>query len=238
MVPEREVKNVNVFQRVEQKYVLTEEEYKKLFPRIKKNLVKDIYFRSTICNLYLDNEKNEMIIRSLEKPMFKEKVRIRSYNVPSIDDKVYLELKGKFKGVVFKRRVKVRLKDLYQYLEDGTIPQNNNQQIMREIDYVIHKQELKPKIYIAYDRESYLDKDNKDFRVTFDSNLRSRRDNLKLEEGDFGSQYQEEHIYIMEIKSLASIPLWFTKTLSELKIYPKSFSKYGNIYYKQLEEEY
>lgn len=223
---------MNFFQRVEQKYVLTEEEYESLFPKIKNHLKKDIYFQSTICNIYFDTDQNESIINSLEKPIFKEKVRLRSYNIPTKNDNVFLERKGKYKGVVFKRRVELTLKDMEQYLKTGKIPKNNNPQIMKEIDYYIKLNHLKPKLFLAYDRKSYYDKNNKDFRITFDENLRSREEDLSLEVGDAGKLYSKKQFYIMELKSLDSIPLWFTKILSELKIYPKSFSKYGNIYQK------
>ena len=224
---------MNFFQRVEQKYVLTDEEYNKLFDKISKYIEKDKYYQSTICNIYFDNDANDLIVKSLEKPVFKEKIRVRSYNVPDINDSVFLELKGKYDGVVFKRRVEILLSDLYRYIETGVIPKVSNIQIMKEIDYVIKKYNLKPKKYLAYDRLSYYDKNDLNFRITFDSNLRSRNDNLNLELGDAGRLYDNKKFYIMELKSLTAIPLWFIKILSELKIYPKSFSKYGNIYCKE-----
>ena len=227
---------MNFFQRIEQKYILTEEEYKLLFEKINSHLEKDYYYKSTICNLYFDTDYNDLIVNSLEKPPYKQKVRVRSYNVPNVDDNVFLELKGKHKGIVFKRREKIRLDELYKYLESGTIPKNNNNQIMKEIDYIIKKYNLKPKIFLAYDRLSYYDKDNVNFRVTFDMNLRSRNEDLNLELGDTGKLFSKEKFYIMELKSLTSIPLWFIKVLSELKIYSRSFSKYGSIYSKQKEE--
>ena len=226
---------MNFFRRVEQKYVLTEDEYKKLFNKIRENVEKDKYYQSTICNLYFDNESNDLIVKSLEKPIYKEKVRVRSYNIPEINDTVFLELKGKYDGVVFKRRVEVELSELYKYIETGELPNVSNKQIMKEIDYIIKRYDLKPKIYLAYDRLSFYDKNDINFRITFDSNLRSRNDNLKLEMGDGGKLYNGNKFYIMELKSLGSIPLWFIKILSELKIYPKSFSKYGNIYCKNKE---
>lgn len=227
---------MNFFQRIEQKYILTEEEYKLLFEKINSHLEKDYYYKSTICNLYFDTDYNDLIVNSLEKPPYKQKVRVRSYNVPNVDDNVFLELKGKHKGIVFKRREKIRLDELYKYLESGTIPKNNNNQIMKEIDYIIKRYNLKPKIFLAYDRLSYYDKDNVNFRVTFDMNLRSRNEDLNLELGDTGKLFSKEKFYIMELKSLTSIPLWFIKVLSELKIYSRSFSKYGSIYSKQKEE--
>ena len=227
---------MNFFQRVEQKYVLSEKEYKELFNKIKKHIEKDKYYKSTICNIYFDNNSNELIVNSLEKPLYKEKVRIRSYNTPNIDDAVFLELKGKYNGVVFKRRVKVKLEDIYNYIESGITPNVDNKQIMKEIDYVIKRYDLVPKLFLAYDRLSYCDKNNSNFRITFDTNLRSRKDDLRLELGDSGNLFRKKNFYIMELKSLSSIPIWFINILSELKIYPKSFSKYGNIYSKEMEE--
>ena len=107
----------NIFKRVEQKYVLTEQEYKLLFKKINKHLKKDKYFKSTICNIYFDTINNDLIINSLEKPIFKEKIRLRSYQVPSINDDVFLEIKEKYKGIVGKIIIKIKLKDFYTYLE-------------------------------------------------------------------------------------------------------------------------
>ena len=220
---------MEIFNRVEQKYILTKEEYKKLFSKINNYLEKDKYYQSKICNLYFDNDNNDFIINSLEKPIYKAKIRLRSYSVPNLNDTVYLELKGKYDGVVFKRRVDIKLKDFNYYMKSGIIKEEYNNQIMKEIDYVIKKFKLYPKLYIGYDRLSYYDKNNINFRVTFDFNLRSRLDELKLELGDNGNLYNKD-LVIMEVKSLQSIPLWFTKILSNMKIYPNSFSKYGEIY--------
>ena len=222
---------MEVFNRVEQKYVLNEYEYKKLFKKIESHLKKDYYYQSNICNLYFDNQNNDFIVNSLEKPIFKEKIRLRSYSVPNREDIVYLELKGKMEGVVFKRRLDIKLNDFYKYMNTGIINSKYDNQIMHEIDYIIKKFNLKPKIFIGYNRLSYYDKDNPNFRLTFDFNLRSRSEDLRLEYGDYGNLVNKNQ-YIMEVKSLGSIPLWFTKILSDLKIYPTSFSKYGEIYQK------
>ena len=187
---------MNFFRRVEQKYVLTEDEYHKLFNEIKQYIEKDKYYQSTICNIYFDNESDDLIVKSMEKPIYKEKVRIRSYNTPNVNDHVFLELKGKYKGVVFKRRVSIKLSELYNYIETGEIPNTSNKQIMNEIDYIIRKYNLKPKIYLAYDRLSFYDKNDVNFRITFDSNLRSRNNNLKLELGDGGILYKTNKFYV------------------------------------------
>lgn len=224
----------NIFKRVELKYLLTEEEYKLLFKKINKYLIKDKYFKSTICNIYFDTINNDLIINSLEKPIFKEKIRLRSYKVPNINDDVFLEIKEKYKGIVGKRRIKIKLKDFYTYLKTNNYDKDN--QIMNEINYYFKYYDLKPAIYIAYDRISYCGKEDNTLRITIDSNLRSRNSDLNLELGDAGKCYFKEKNYIMEIKTLGSMPLWLVRSLSELKIYPTSFSKYGSIYQKELKE--
>lgn len=224
----------NIFKRVEQKYVLTEQEYKLLLKKINKHLKKDKYFKSTICNIYFDTINNDLIINSLEKPIFKEKIRLRSYQVPNINDDVFLEIKEKYKGIVGKRRIKIKLKDFYTYLETNNYDKDN--QIMNEINYYFKYYDLKPAIYIAYDRLSYCGVDDNSLRITIDSNLRSRNSDLNLELGDAGKCYFKDKNYIMEIKTLGSMPLWLVRSLSELKIYPTSFSKYGSIYQIELKE--
>ena len=228
--------NIEIFKRIEQKYVLSEDEYKKLMNLINDHLEKDLYYKSKICNIYFDTKNYDLIVNSLEKGEYKEKVRLRSYNIPTLDDNVFFEIKSKLDGVVYKRRVTLTLNDFYEYL-NGNKLNTSNPQIMKEIDYTLKKYNLEPKYFIAYDRTSYFDKDNKNFRITFDENIRSRNTDLKLEYGDAGKLYFNDKEYIMELKTIGGLPLWFTKILSELKIYPKSFSKYGNIYKDKLKEE-
>ena len=220
----------SIFKRVEIKYLITEKQKRMLLKEINNNIKKDNYFKSTICNIYYDNDNNELIINSLEKPPFKSKVRIRSYGVPTLNDEIFIEIKNKYKGVVEKRRIKMTLKEFYDYETKKKFDKNN--QIMREIDYYFRFYNLKPKIFIAYDRISYRGKKDDNLRITLDNNLRSRYDNLKLELGDEGEKYFDKEYYIMEIKTLNSMPLWLVKSLSKLKIYPTSCSKYGKIYEK------
>lgn len=219
-----------IFKRVEQKYLIKEDDYKKLFALINPYLEKDKYFKSNIHNIYFDTKDNDLIINSIEKPIYKDKLRIRSYGTPKMSDTIFFEIKNKYKGTVGKRRVCMTLEEFYNYLEKGIFDQDN--QIMKEIDYFIKYYKLVPKIFIAYDRLSYKAKED-DLRVTFDFNLRSRRNHLNLEYGDKGDNFFSENYIIMEIKTLGSLPLWFTHSLSKLKIYPSSFSKYGNIYKKE-----
>ncbi|MGN1311682.1 MAG: polyphosphate polymerase domain-containing protein [Bacilli bacterium] len=220
----------NVFERIEQKYLISKKEKDELFKKINNYIEEDKYFDTTICNIYFDTENNDLIINSIEKPIYKDKIRLRSYGVPGLNSSVFLEIKNKYKHIVGKRRIKLTLNEFYDYVDNGIYDKNN--QIMRELDYYIKYYKLVPKIFIAYDRKSYISKGN-NIRMTIDSNLRSRRNNLKLELGDDGTKYFSDDTYILEIKALGSMPLWLVKTLSELKIYPSSFSKYGSIYRKE-----
>ena len=221
--------NENVFRRVEKKYLITENQKNAFLKLIDDYIEKDEYFESHISNIYFDNDKFDLITTSIEKPLFKAKLRLRSYDVPSLDDKVFLEIKDKYKGVVGKRRIKIKLSDFYKYLETGS---TKDEQIMREIDYYFKKYDLHPQIFVAYDRLSYKGRDNENIRITIDENLRSRTDDLRLELGSNGKKYFQDREYIMEIKILDAMPLWLARSLSTLKIYPTSFSKVGSIYKK------
>ena len=224
----------NVFKRIEQKYLLTKEKKKELFKLINKNLKKDIYYDTTICNIYFDNKDKDLIINSLEKPIYKDKVRLRSYGVPSLESNVFLEIKNKYEGIVGKRRIMIKLKDYYDYIEGNY---NNNNQIMKEIDYLFKYYKLEPFRFVGYHRFSYVDRKTEKIRITFDDNLTGRDYDLQLEKGLFGDKYFNNDETIMEIKTENTIPLWLVNALSKLKIYPVSFSKLGSIYNKRLMED-
>lgn len=221
----------NHFERIEEKYLLNEEEKKLFLKKINSYIEKDIFFDSKIYNIYFDTINNDLIINSLEKPIFKDKVRVRSYGSFNSDDYVFLELKTKYKKVVGKRRIKIKLKDYYNYINNGV---KIDKQIFNEIDYYIKYYNLIPKIYIAYDRNSYIGKNDKTLRITFDSNLRSRRNNLCFGNEDGMQKYFDDNMYIMEIKTNNSMPLWLVNVLSSMNIMPTSFSKYGKIYEKEM----
>ena len=221
------------FQRVEEKYLLTKEEKEKFLKMTKKHLEKDKYFYSEIHNIYFDTRNNDLIINSLEKPVFKDKFRIRSYNKPTLEDDIFFEMKTKYKGIVGKRRVKLKLKDFNAYLNNKYFLDT---QIFKELDYYFKYYDLVPAIYIAYDRNSYQGIENKDLRITFDSNLRSRRKDLEFTKNTKLVSYFKEDYYIMEIKTNYTMPLWLVKTISTLKLKPVSFSKYGKIYEKEKKE--
>ena len=217
-----------VFRRTETKYLITEQQFQDLMWLIEPYLKKDHYFKGTNCSIYFDDENRYLAIRSVEKPLYKEKIRLRSYGTPTLDDTVFLEIKKKFKGIGGKRRVPVKLRDFYNYQKTGKLD-GVNPVIKAELDECFKRYDLKPTMFLAYDRTSYCGKDNPMFRVTFDRNVRSRNDDLFLEHGDKGVKFFKNNEIVMEVKALDAYPLWFVRALSKLKIYPASFSKYGRV---------
>lgn len=221
----------NTFMRYEKKYLINNMQYLNLREKLKKHMVVDEYGLSTISNIYCDNECDELIFKSISKPEYKEKLRLRCYGKANENSVAFLEIKKKFKGVVYKRRKELPLNIAQAYLNGEELPLDN--QVMREIDYVKNFYNLRPKIMITYDRIAMYGIKDKEFRITFDSNIRSRRDDLDLTKGDYGEKLLEDGNYVMEIKVDVAIPLWMDKILREEKIYPSSFSKYGKIYEKE-----
>ena len=227
--------SANIIDRFEQKYYLSNIQYKKLISKLKNKMTKDLYFEEEICNVYFDNDNDELITTSIEKPTYKEKVRLRSYNKPNMDSIVFLEIKKKYKGFGNKRRVEIKYGDALNYIDNGVIPLCNKQ-IMREIDYTFKRYNLKPKISLTYDRRAYYLTDDNNVRITFDRDLRYSTDILALDDLKDGIRLFEEG-YIMEIKTFSGLPLWFNKILGDLELYPISFSKIGRVYIKMKESE-
>lgn len=218
-----------VFNRYEKKYLIPEEIYAEFRSRLRPYMQEDQYGLHTICNIYYDTPQYDLIRRSIEKPVYKEKLRLRSYGIPTLDTPVFLEIKKKYEKVVNKRRIQLPLWQAYDYVEKGIRPDMDSQ-ILREIDFFLYRYPLQRGLYLAYDRIALFEKKNPDFRVTFDHNIRSRSVNMGLEQGDQGKPLLPDRYYLMESKVLGATPLWFTQILSDLSIYPVSFSKYGNIY--------
>lgn len=220
-----------VFKRKEKKYLVTAAQYERLLPVLQKHMQPDAYGAYTICNVYFDTEHDDLIRRSLEKPVFKEKLRARSYGVPSAEDKVFLEIKRKYKGVVYKRRVAMTYAQLQAYLATGEHPPKQTQ-VFAELDYFLQFYHPAPKLYLSYDRLAFQGREDASLRITFDSDIRSRTTQLHLSDGDFGELLLPRGVRVMEIKSDLAMPLWLCDLLTEQGVYPTSFSKYGKIYMK------
>lgn len=234
-----------VFDRVEKKYLIEEKQKNELLKSIEHNMQRDSYYKSGVLNIYFDNDNYDLIIQSIDRPIFKEKLRARSYVGY---DRVFLEIKTKLKGKEYnsgyKRRVMIthndyknliRGKKTLEELSQRSVENANDLQIAREVDYLISQFNLKPKILVTYDRESYKNEDG--LRITFDENLRYRDKNVKFDDTKRGKMFFKDGRIIMEIKAHGVLPLWLVKKLSELHLYPQQFSKVGKIYEKIRKEQ-
>lgn len=235
---------IEIFNRFEHKYKLDTATFQKVIDIIETHMEIDPYCVNhqvyTIANIYYDTADNTLIRESLSKPAYKEKLRLRSYGVPDMDSKVFLEIKKKYRGLVNKRRTTLKLDEAYNFLETGKMPALKdymNGQVLHELDYFLSVHDLVPKVYIAYDRLAYFEKGNDDLRISFDTNIRTRRNDLALEAGDHGRRLLDEDIWLMEIKTSLAKPLWLCDMLSELEIRDSSFSKYGTEYLRTLSEQ-
>lgn len=223
----------NVFKRYEIKYLLNEEQYSKIRSAMQGKTIEDKFFKSTIRNVYYDTPDYLLIRRSLEKPTYKEKLRVRSYKMANTDTKVFVELKKKYQSVVYKRRIALPCGEAESSLAKNNFPEHS--QIADELNYFLKfYANIKPAVYISYEREAYKEKGDSDFRITFDRNILWRKDNLTLVSEPYGTPVLNDGKILMELKTSSSIPLWLVKVLSSEHIFKTSFSKYGSVYTQTL----
>lgn len=223
------MKYQNIFKRYEFKYMLSPQQKDAVMKAMQTFMREDEYGKGLICNLYYDTPNYLLIRRSIEKPHYKEKLRLRSYGVAKSDSTVFAEIKKKYDSVVYKRRVSMSESEAMKYLSGGSPAKTN--QITNEIDYFMSLYGgLSPSVYISYEREAFYAADNRGLRITFDNNILWRDDDLLLCSGAYGNSLLKPGQTLMEIKTSSGMPMWLVRTLSENKIYKTSFSKYGEAY--------
>jgi hypothetical protein len=233
---------IEVFNRHENKYRLDGDTYAKISARLAEYMEPDGYSRQSgtyaIENIYYDTDDSYLIRTSLAKPAYKEKLRLRAYGSVTPDTKVFLEIKKKYRGVVNKRRSAMFPDEAYRFLATGELPEIKpymNGQVLKEAQYMLAQRELKPAVYLSYERRAFFGKDDPSLRVSFDTNILTRRGDLKLESGSYGSPLLRDGEWLMEIKAEGALPVWVTKLLAEYGVYPQSFSKYGTEYRQSCE---
>lgn len=219
-----------VFKRYELKYMLTKEQKNKVLQAMEPYMELDKYGRTTIRNIYFDTDNYLLVRRSIEKPIYREKLRIRSYSKANSDSTVFVELKKKYKHIVYKRRISLPEEEAMEWVL-GEHHCHKDTQISEEVDYFLdYYKTLHPAVFLSYEREAFYSKDKSDFRITFDDTILCRREDLSLESDVYGTPIISEGMVLMEIKCSGGIPLWLTHILSEEQIYKTSFSKYGTAY--------
>ncbi|NCC07549.1 MAG: polyphosphate polymerase domain-containing protein [Clostridia bacterium] len=217
-----------VFERYEKKYLLDETQYKKIRNAFAAYFIEDKYGRHTIGSVYYDTDDFVLIRASLEKPKYKEKLRLRSYGTPTDDGTVFMEIKKKCGGVVYKRRVPLTLRKAREYDETKIIPDANSQ-IWREIEWFETRYHPAPRVLIGVERIAMYGAEDENLRVTFDFDMRFRTTMLDLSNGTHGTPLAPGKI-LMEVKIPGVMPFWMARIFSELSLTPVSFSKYGTAY--------
>ena len=218
-----------VFKRKEMKYLLSAPQYQRLTEELKDRIVPDDFPVSAISNLYYDTPDFRLIRTSLQKPRYKEKLRLRCYRVPNADTQAFLEIKKKAMGIVYKRRESLPYRRAVNYLA-GKGP-GGVSQIFRELDWMLKSyKNLAPAMFLSYDRLSFRGKEDAGLRLTFDRNILWRTTALDLSAGTWGEQLLSPGERLMEIKITGAMPLWLAEALSRCGVYPTSFSKYGKAY--------
>lgn len=232
---------IEVFNRIEKKYVIDDYSYHILNEELKEYMVEDKFCIGnkfySISNIYFDTWDDELIRRSIDQPLYKEKLRLRSYGIPDLNDMVFVEIKKKFKGIVNKRRTVLQLNEAYDFLiKEKSLKSSPyiNEQVLKELRYFMQLYKPMPKLYLTYDRKALFGKEDNELRITFDTNMRTRRERLRLELGDEGELLMQKGTWLMEIKTVGSMPLWLSEILTTLEIYGCSFSKYGTEYKKYM----
>ncbi len=221
------------FSRYEMKYLLTRDEKAAVMSQIKSHMHSDDFGRSCIRNIYFDTPNFRLIRNSLEKPVYKEKLRVRSYGAANANSQIFAELKKKYDSVVYKRRILLPERQAMDWLCGSA--RLGDSQVAEEIEYFRdYYARLQPSVFLSYDREAFFDDVQPDFRVTFDENICYRTENLSLCSPVWGTQLLESGQTLMELKTSGGIPLWMARTLSAYGIYQASYSKYGTAYRNML----
>ncbi|MCH5275539.1 MAG: polyphosphate polymerase domain-containing protein [Lachnospiraceae bacterium] len=218
-----------VFRRYEKKYLLTIPQYHTFLSKSKEYLSEEGFHSYSISNIYFDTPDFFLIRNSLEHPLYKEKLRLRCYGEPSPDSPVFLEIKKKYDHIVYKRRTSVKLSEAEEYLYDLR-PPNEQNQVIREIDWLFARYPLKPVVYLTYNRQAYCSRINPELRITFDTDIRARDEHLFMQDGTDGVALLPEGMILMEVKIPNAMPLWMCHIVTELNLQHCSFSKYGTFY--------
>ena len=226
----------NIFQRREIKFLVDARQRAILEQAFRGHMAPDPHGESTICNLYYDTPDYRLVRASMEKPIYKEKLRMRSYGRVSSGDTVFLELKKKYRGVVYKRRIELSEAEAMAYMA-GSAPLPFDSQIGREIDYFrSFYAGIRPAVYLCYDRSPWYSTEDPNLRATFDKRIRFREEDMRLTAAPGGQHLLLPHQSLFEVKTAEAIPLWLVEALEAGEIRQASFSKYGEAYTTMIKE--
>lgn len=235
---------IATFKRYEKKYLITKEKLDQILPALLEHMELDPFCLNgneyRIYSIYYDTDNHDIIRQNSSKPVYKEKMRIRSYyDLKDPEDKVFMEIKKKSEKQGNKRRIKLKIKEIEPFVNEGIFPETKDYlstQVAKELNYFLRNNKVHPALYVQYDRLALFGKEDKNFRMTFDRNVRTRRSDFVFGESDKDELLLPNGEYIMEIKILGAMPLWLTRLLSENELFSHGFSKYGVKYKNDAKE--
>ena len=227
-----------LFQRYEKKYLLTEAQYTRVVEAIREKMIPDAHARYSIKNIYFDTEDYDLIRTSVDGADYKEKLRLRAYGTwdRNTNNRVFLEIKKKYDGIVYKRRIGMSFIDAMFYVFSGERPEGLTELETSEFDFFLKRHHIVNRTFLTYDREAYAAADGGELRITFDTNIRYQTADFSFDEKQASEQVPVMGV-LMEIKNPMSMPLWVAQMLSKYQIRPYSFSKYGAVYRNNILKE-
>lgn len=225
---------IEIFCRKEQKYLISRQQYERLVEELGEYMRNDRNGKDgkySVNSLYFENEEKQIYFETKNKLQYRQKLRLRVYGKTDLTGTAFFEVKQKHNNVVNKRRLIVPLAEAYRYLEksgEQKLDQFNvsNPQVLKEIDYFRNYYQLRPEMIVSYDRHALHGIENADLRLTFDFNLRCRKENLRLENGGYGDYFIDPNLVVLEVKVDHSVPLWLARILQRLDCEQRSASKF------------
>lgn len=219
-----------VFARYEMKYIVTEAQAAALLKENASWLTPDVYPQYALRTIYLDTLTDHWIRTSLARPVFKEKLRFRSYTGFGPENACFLESKNKCNGFVYKRRIIMNGQEMREIL-DGDVSKLETTQIGRELAYALSLHgRVFPRFLIRYDREAYQGTLDASFRLTFDRDITYRTDAFLTADDREDKRLLSGDQVLLEVKAANALPLPLVKSLASLGIQQSSFSKVGAAY--------
>jgi len=225
-------KESRVFDRWELKYVVTVKQMYQLMHALKNYVVLDengddgLY---KIKSIYYDSHDFKFYHEKMNGNKYRQKVRLRGYNNVAYNDDVYFEIKQRYNTTVQKRRAELKLSDAYELMKhplDAEQYADKKRIVLDEIRYLSSMHALEAKAIVSYDRKAYMGKYEDGLRITFDTNLKCRKENLNLEEYHKEKYFVHPSLAVLEIKTNEKVPIWLVSLIQRFEIEAHRVSKY------------
>lgn len=224
------------FNRYEFKYIISWRVYTSLRERLAPFCEPDRFCREgmpyDVLSLYYDTKDYRFYFEKVDGVNNRKKLRIRAYGDGGSSDSCYIELKNKIRNNIFKKRVRTTLREAYDFFSDpfsGLTMDgrtDEEQAVARDLDFHVSMYRPEPKAVISYKRTAYKGRFSPNLRITFDTMIRCRNDDFRIEAGTDGKFLLQPNLVLMEIKGNNHFYLWLSRLLACHEVELFRFSKY------------